>query len=453
MQAAEGRLKVAQRRLDEAQADYNSASLVYAAQMQTFQQEFYQLYRPEYAGRLAVLSARYHEEQVKRNQVFIVTQFLPGKYEWTEGGRSLAEIEITADGGISGVPPEAQKGIWEVTDDGLVVTVGKEKWLFKPGPVHTLMGNYKEPGSTIVKRSALLKPKVLPDEAAYQAALKTLKEASAQKALLAQEAAASAVGDPATAGKPTYVLKIEALVDGDSWLVLRGNKAHWANKTGGLPGDSGKDQPDGSQPTLLDGKPWKPVWEGQVSAPTELPFALPADLSDVKLSVKTLHGRSQPTALVHDGALVVDIDDVRPGADRYVLELSIYQSAAAAQPTVAAAAPAPPVAGPRAAAPPPQQTSQPNLNTPVTLAAPYPASYPGAPTDRISLQYAVKEIARQAGLGYDFDASMRNTNPICRKWVTPNLRGMPFQQAMVSLLAPEGLTYDIVQNGVVLRRK
>jgi hypothetical protein len=92
-------------------------------------------------------------------------------------------------------------------------------------------------------------------------------------------------------------------------------------------------------------------------------------------------------------------------------------------------------------------------NTPVSLRRPYPKSYDGASTDRMSLQYAVIELAQQAGLGYNWDQSYNNTNPVCRRWVTPNIENVPFDQAMRQLLDPLGLTYNIVDNSVVLRRR
>ncbi len=116
-----------------------------------------------------------------------------------------------------------------------------------------------------------------------------------------------------------------------------------------------------------------------------------------------------------------------------------------------------PTAQPSPRGPSPQEQANAALeakfNTPVTLTQPYPASYEGAPTNRISLQYAVIELARQVGLGYDWDTSYKNTNPTCRNWVYPNFRGIPFGNAMDKLLAPEGLMYNIVDGQVVLRRK
>ena len=61
----------------------------------------------------------------------------------------------------------------------------------------------------------------------------------------------------------------------------------------------------------------------------------------------------------------------------------------------------------------------------VTLKRPYPESYAGARTDRMSVQYAVKELARQAGLAYDFKTSYANTDPICKRYVQPRINSQP----------------------------
>lgn len=55
----------------------------------------------------------------------------------------------------------------------------------------------------------------------------------------------------------------------------------------------------------------------------------------------------------------------------------------------------------------------------VNLLKPYPKSYDDAPTDKIPVQYAVIQIARQAGYKYNWDTSYNNTNPDCRKWSAP----------------------------------
>ena len=79
---------------------------------------------------------------------------------------------------------------------------------------------------------------------------------------------------------------------------------------------------------------------------------------------------------------------------------------------------------------------------PVSLTKPYPAAYRGAPTDRISVQYAVIEIGRQAGLGYDWDTSARNTDGLCRRWIYPEINQQPFERAMKEILSPLGLSYE-----------
>ena len=85
----------------------------------------------------------------------------------------------------------------------------------------------------------------------------------------------------------------------------------------------------------------------------------------------------------------------------------------------------------------------------VSLTAPYPLSYPGAPRDKISVQYAVNEIAKQVGLKYDYKTSYRNTNPICRRWVRPHIRNRPCRRALESILRPVGLTFQ-THNGVIV---
>jgi len=91
--------------------------------------------------------------------------------------------------------------------------------------------------------------------------------------------------------------------------------------------------------------------------------------------------------------------------------------------------------------------------TRVTLKASYDAPYKGARTDKLSVQYAVIAICGQAGLGYNWDESYKNTNPLCRRWVTPEIVDTPWPKALRKILDPKGLTYDIVDNQVILRRK
>jgi len=89
----------------------------------------------------------------------------------------------------------------------------------------------------------------------------------------------------------------------------------------------------------------------------------------------------------------------------------------------------------------------------VALTKPYPSSYRGAPTDRISVQYAVIELGKQAGFQYEWKESYKNTDPICRQWVYPEIKNEPFRSAMRKILSPVGLTYELCGNTIVLKRK
>ena len=89
----------------------------------------------------------------------------------------------------------------------------------------------------------------------------------------------------------------------------------------------------------------------------------------------------------------------------------------------------------------------------VTLTKPYPTADKDAATDKIAVQYAVIELGKQAGLGYKWDESFKNTDPICRKWVNPDIMNKPFRAAMQELLDPVGLTYEVRGNEIVLKKK
>jgi len=89
----------------------------------------------------------------------------------------------------------------------------------------------------------------------------------------------------------------------------------------------------------------------------------------------------------------------------------------------------------------------------VTVTSPYPQDYPDAPADKISVQYAVIAVARQVKVEYDWDSSFKNTDPECRRWITPQIVRMPFPQAMEMILKPAGLTYTIINGKIVLGRR
>ncbi len=92
------------------------------------------------------------------------------------------------------------------------------------------------------------------------------------------------------------------------------------------------------------------------------------------------------------------------------------------------------------------------LATKVTLTQPYPMDYDGAESDRIGVQYAVIELAKQARLGYDWNASQANAGEACRKYITPDIEGIPLREALDQILKPEALTYDIRDGKIVLTK-
>jgi len=69
---------------------------------------------------------------------------------------------------------------------------------------------------------------------------------------------------------------------------------------------------------------------------------------------------------------------------------------------------------------------------------------------RASVQDIVRSIATQAGLGYNWQRSFDQTNPLCRRWVRDvRIEAVSFETAMDRILRPIGLRYE-VENGVVV---
>jgi len=93
------------------------------------------------------------------------------------------------------------------------------------------------------------------------------------------------------------------------------------------------------------------------------------------------------------------------------------------------------------------------LGNPVTLVPPYASVPSGDPTDRISVQYAVIDIAKQVGLGYDWDTSFKNTDPICRTWIRPKIKNKSCHKALEKILKPVHLTYSVESGKIVLHRR
>ncbi|HEX7577386.1 MAG TPA: hypothetical protein VF430_05045, partial [Verrucomicrobiae bacterium] len=58
----------------------------------------------------------------------------------------------------------------------------------------------------------------------------------------------------------------------------------------------------------------------------------------------------------------------------------------------------------------------------------------------------------QAKLGYDLGASQTNAGEVCRKYITPEIEGIPLREALAKILMPEALTYDIRDGKIVLKK-
>jgi hypothetical protein len=66
-----------------------------------------------------------------------------------------------------------------------------------------------------------------------------------------------------------------------------------------------------------------------------------------------------------------------------------------------------------------------------------------------TVQYIVLDLAKQVGLGYDFDRSLAQTDPQCRLYRSLRVKRATFDQAMGEVLNPIRLRYR-VEGGKVL---
>lgn len=97
-----------------------------------------------------------------------------------------------------------------------------------------------------------------------------------------------------------------------------------------------------------------------------------------------------------------------------------------------------------------KQAPRPDTNRLVTLKPPYTET--DGPSGKITLQYSVKLICRQAGMEYDWKRSAANTEPLCRQYVDPDFEGIPWEKAMDDILDPLGLAHTFENGKVVLIR-
>ena len=101
----------------------------------------------------------------------------------------------------------------------------------------------------------------------------------------------------------------------------------------------------------------------------------------------------------------------------------------------------------------PSQAHADPLAQEVSLHAPYPSSHADAHEDRITVEYAVFELARQALVGYNFGDSRDNAGSLCGKEIEPDLRNIPLRTALERIIDPLGLAYTFAKGEIVLKRK
>jgi hypothetical protein len=75
-------------------------------------------------------------------------------------------------------------------------------------------------------------------------------------------------------------------------------------------------------------------------------------------------------------------------------------------------------------------------------------------TDKKSVQYVVIDLAKEVGLGYNWEKSFAQTDPECRKFLfNVSINNQSFDKAMAKILGPVGLRYQVEGSEVVLYRR
>ena len=73
--------------------------------------------------------------------------------------------------------------------------------------------------------------------------------------------------------------------------------------------------------------------------------------------------------------------------------------------------------------------------------------------DRLSVQYAVIAICKDVGIPYLWEKSAKLADPEQRHYIEPlHIKGVPLKRALLDVLAPVGLRYDLDENGLYLYR-
>jgi hypothetical protein len=133
-----------------------------------------------------------------------------------------------------------------------------------------------------------------------------------------------------------FHLRVQADIDGRSWLVLQGTSVHWHHHQFAAPG---REQGD-MIPTKLDELDWQPEWPDQPTTENRdcncasstyesLPLAIPRGPSQVTLARMPGTGRRDPTVIEaptaeNDFTLTVEISDVGfTGSAIYAIDIDV----------------------------------------------------------------------------------------------------------------------------------
>ena len=92
------------------------------------------------------------------------------------------------------------------------------------------------------------------------------------------------------------------------------------------------------------------------------------------------------------------------------------------------------------------------LDQPVTLKQPYPRTSPGGSSTQIRALDAIMSILKQAGIQLDQEAS-RPAEMAYNRYIQPLIEKRPCREALQQIVDMAGMTYEIVNEKVVLRRK
>lgn len=132
----------------------------------------------------------------------------------------------------------------------------------------------------------------------------------------------------------SFHLRIEVLVDGWSYLKVKGSTLHWEHHVYAAPGR----WQDVIQPTKLNGVDWFPTWPdvptvenrdcgGCVSSLTELPISVPRVPSTTTINevqVRRAQDLIQAPAAANDYELIVRITDFgQGGGANYIVEVDV----------------------------------------------------------------------------------------------------------------------------------